>query len=883
MDQLFAKVAAGVTVVTPTSQLASYLAARFNQHMQNSGEAVWKTPEIFPHSVWLHRLWQSRGEDSTGLSERVYLGDMRERLLWERVIGEELRGRNSGVELLWDLSATARMAQKSWALMSGWNLALQDFPDHLNEDSSAFCTWAERYQAVLKKNRWIDQAGLSLAVVENTTLFPEAVLFAGFDSFNPRQKMLIEVMEREGVDLGIWMPKAVETATLRQIRCRDSTDEIKRAAAWAYEKYHSSPLDPVGIVVPDLAKNRNAVEAAMEDAFSPGAIAPGAGEFVPPYTLSLGLPLIEMPLVETAIDLLTLSGEEHFAPVSRLLRSPYLHQNNAHRERLLACELSLRSQRLDRISLTRLKETALSVDAHDWALSVDSLARKLQGMNQRRSAPEWVEHWIEVLTLFGWPGPRTLLDREYQAVQRFRQLLGELASTGDIQGVESRSYCLNRLKRAAREPVFFPKIPSAPVQVVGLVESSGMFFSHLWVVGLESETWPAAPHPDPFLPLSLQSRCQMPGVDSSHSYEYAAAMTERISVSASEVIFSWPGQRGETPLLPSPLIAGLEEIPLTPPPSLAWCDTQRKHLPGVMGRNQDPGRPFTGRSAPGGTALFRELAKCPFYAYARRRLGLEEFADPGPGLDSRDRGILVHSALERVWMQLTGSEMLKSLSQQQRERLLVDAVGSALDDLERERPGVLGKRFRELESTRLITLIGRWLELELQRPSFEVDAIESDARATFRLGEGGAELDIRLRPDRVDRLASGGRMVIDYKTGSQTGRGKWFGDPPEEPQLPLYQQLLGNVDAIAFGLIRAEGVKLDGVGARSGIAEGVARAGTIRNNSKQERDWVAQCDQWGQVLLKIASGFIIGGAELKPRSKRVCEGCQARALCRIDE
>jgi hypothetical protein len=72
--------------------------------------------------------------------------------------------------------------------------------------------------------------------------------------------------------------------------------------------------------------------------------------------------------------------------------------------------------------------------------------------------------------------------------------------------------------------------------------------------------------------------------------------------------------------MPSPLIAELEHAELTPPPSLAWCDSQRESSPKVKIRKQDPGKPFTGRSAPGGTALFRELAQCPFYAYARRRL-----------------------------------------------------------------------------------------------------------------------------------------------------------------------------------------------------------------------------------------------------------------------
>jgi hypothetical protein len=195
----------------------------------------------------------------------------------------------------------------------------------------------------------------------------------------------------------------------------------------------------------------------------------------------------------------------------------------------------------------------------------------------------------------------------------------------------------------------------------------------------------------------------------------------------------------------------------------------------------------------------------------------------------------------------------------------------------------MGERFRELERDRLETRIGRWLELELARPAFEVDSIESDASASLRLGAGTAVLDIRLRPDRVDRLASGGRMVIDYKTGYRAGRGKWFGVPPEEPQLPLYQHLLGDVDAIAFGLIRADGVSWREWVDVIVLQRVLLRRGTIRNNQKQAKDWASQVRQWERALFKLAAGFLLGGAEAEPRTPQECEGCQARALCRIDE
>jgi hypothetical protein len=196
-------------------------------------------------------------------------------------------------------------------------------------------------------------------------------------------------------------------------------------AAWACERLELSPLDPVGIVVPDLAKTGVWWKRQWRIHLS-WSHRSGAGEYYPPYELSLGVPLIEVPLVETAIDLLSLSREGEFDLISRLLRSPYLHQNDSHRESSLDCELTLRRQRLHLFSLTQLRETALSVGAHGWVSGVETLEQMLQGMGQELPAPDWVEHWVEVLNLFGWPGPRTLLDSEYQAGRDISSIMGSI-------------------------------------------------------------------------------------------------------------------------------------------------------------------------------------------------------------------------------------------------------------------------------------------------------------------------------------------------------------------------------------------------------------------------------------------------------------------------
>ena len=50
-----------------------------------------------------------------------------------------------------------------------------------------------------------------------------------------------------------------------------------------------------------------------------------------------------------------------------------------------------------------------------------------------------------------------------------------------------------------------------------------------------------------------------------------------------------------------------------------------------------------------------------------------------------------------------------------------------------------------------------------------------------------ADLEFAVSIDRVDRLADGARVLIDYKTGNAAA--DWRGERPDNPQLPIYALL----------------------------------------------------------------------------------------------
>ena len=61
-----------------------------------------------------------------------------------------------------------------------------------------------------------------------------------------------------------------------------------------------------------------------------------------------------------------------------------------------------------------------------------------------------------------------------------------------------------RVKRLAAQTLFQPEAPDVPIQVLGVLESAGLEFDHLWVMGLTDEAWPIPARPNPFIPVALQ-------------------------------------------------------------------------------------------------------------------------------------------------------------------------------------------------------------------------------------------------------------------------------------------------------------------------------------------------------------------------------------------
>jgi hypothetical protein len=190
--------------------------------------------------------------------------------------------------------------------------------------------------------------------------------------------------------------------------------------------------------------------------------------------------------------------------------------------------------------------------------------------------------------------------------------------------------------------------------------------------------------------------------------------------------------------------------------------------------------PFAPDERTRGVATLRAQSRCAFRGFAEIRLAAERLELPVPGFNERERGELVHHALQEIWTELGSSEVLLNLEPAAQDALLQRAASSAVQAVSRRRDP--GPRWRQRERKRLGDLLGKWLAVERGREAFVVESLEGEAQLARFSG-----LALKVRLDRVDRLADGSRVLIDYKTGSAAV--DWRGDRPDNPQLPIYALL----------------------------------------------------------------------------------------------
>ncbi|MDQ2078024.1 PD-(D/E)XK nuclease family protein [Marinimicrobium sp. ABcell2] len=848
----------GELILTANDRLRRHILRAWSEEQRRQGISVWHAPRVQALNRWLEKQWQTLVESGYPGCRAAIADRQQRQLLWERVIADSPES-----ELLLQAEPLSGEADAALRTLELWQTELTACPEVESDANSAyFVRWLDSFQQRLSEQKLITPEAahgvVATAFLEGSLPKSERIWLEGFDDLPPLHQHLLEAASRELITVP---SAAVANNRLIRTESADAESEIRAAALWSLERLQQDPAAVLGIIVPDLGQRRAQLERLFSEVFESAAALPDTPRYTLPFNFSAGQPLGTTALVHSALSLLRLTLDEaELEALCALLHSPFWGE--PEEERVLRTQLTDRLRNLGKFTLT----------GSDWRYhsqrliqqlglpQPDSLAERLQKLDEHRrrhagraSAAHWAEIFCQQLTLLGWPGPRRLDSQEYQQLTLWHELL-ETFSKLDATGFQlSHTQALKQLSQLAMQTPFQAQTPDSPIQILGVLEGAGLRFSHCWVMGLHHRQWPPPPAPNSLLPLDLQRAKHMPHSSAERELSFALSLTENYRHCAQEVVFSSPQTDAQGELRASPLIRSLPATAIETLTHTQLTSHQQYYRQLAQSRALEAVDCARGPAvdlhaqAPGGSSLFKHQASCPFNAFARLRLGAQQPNAPVVGLSPAERGTVLHETLAFAWKQLKNSTSLQQQSDDALQQLLGDCCDQALEPFRKRRPRELGPTYCQLERERLQQLLGRWLALEKQRPPFEVVAIEEQRELVF---EG---LKLTLRIDRVDRLASGELLLIDYKTGMPSTN-SWLSERPSEPQLPLYTiSQPDGVAGIAFAQLNAKALRWIGMGELQSPLEGV---------KAPPKAWTEQVDEWQQVLQQLAREFIAGDARV---------------------
>ncbi len=846
-------------------QLAHAAAALAN------GQRVWASVDVLTASGWARRECERCASEAPAEWPRL-LSPGEEWLLWREATAAAARDYP-----FLDIGQLAELLRRSSERALQYGIVLSE---GAADSERALLLAAQRgFEA---RCRELNAAG-ALALLPRLTAAaaPAKLAARGFEPLPPWLARLRPASVEGESDRG--------SIKRRGLRPADGVAELEAIAAWCRDRLRDQPDARLLVVLPGAPGPRERLAQLIGDLVDPAGRLGAAADAPGPVHIEGGEPFGSLGLASQALlSLSLLAGDViDLESVGRWLMSPYWTSPPPTARAHLAQRLRERGP-----PALALREVlgGLQLAPHELRSAARELHARLRHAERQlqegaASPRRWSERIEAALASLGWPGALRPEGAAQRTRLRWRELLEEFGELAPSAGTLSFRAALGLLRGLAQRTAWRPGNEGAPVTLSPTLADPVVVYDGLWVGSLSAEQLPEPPAPDPFLPLPAQLAAGVPEASGAGRRAQATAVLTAWRRCADELILSVPARDQDRAILPSACLSGIDLE--KPKPGDRWLplrlhrEEARESLVDARGTAFNPLTPL-----PSGSRSLTLQNLCGFRAYAELRLGASPPDEPEPGVRMDQRGLLLHGALQLLWQQLHDSQRLAALGEADLDRLIGQCVSEAARTLQAERGGHRRRTRRvaeaqfdlfaelpavlERECERARRLIARLCALERTRAPFVVEATEHP----LELALGGGR--VRLRLDRIDRLASG-RAVLDYKSG-RPGSPDWYGERPSHPQLLAYLCALGaDVVALATVNLTAREVRFSGVAASGEL---LPRVGAARDTAGDASDWSAQQRSWQGVVERLIQAFLSGDAPVDP-APGACDYCHITDICRI--
>jgi probable DNA repair protein len=901
LDELAAMPAAATLVLTVNNRLARRLTQDLALRLRAERQ-VSELPRILPLSAWLMQSGDELAFDPAAEVPPHRLDGFAAQQLWMDVIREEEADR-----VLLDVAQAARLAQDADQLMDEWELAVPSSAE--TDEYRGFARWRRRYRqrlaqlgaedlntmyarvlaAALRESAAAAATAAVRPPAAAALAFPRTLVLAGFTEISPRFKQLLDAFDGAGTAVRRLRDAQREPAAVHRLAAMDRGAEWRAAAQWAREHLDSNPQGRYAIVSTELESEapfvRRVLGQVLGDPPRAGfdAAASTTASAAPllrhPFNVAVGRPLAEWPAVRAALHWMQALAEfSPFGVVDAAVLGVALLAGHCAGDVQEAGHIAAIDANWRRRGRMRATVNSLAKDfagsprlAEAWARAVDTW-RQAGGDT---TCDSWSTTMKSALLALGFPGERPLDSVSYQVMGAFAGLLDQFAALAPVAGLLDGRAAVDLLRRAAQAESFQPqRDPLARLDVLGLLEAEGGAWDGIWILGLTDEALPSAPKPNPLIPLAVLRQAGAPRATPERERIWAQAIFEALSRGAPEIVASHAYLDGERELRPSPLVAEL--------PATAWRPPAPAAVPLLEFQTlvDEQGPPLaSGESGTGGLDLLDTQARNPMWAFVRHRLGgraLEDYADSAT---MNVRGSFLHRALELLWAMLpTQDDLHRVIEEGRLGGLLQQAVEQAAEDQLQACAPVI----RTLECERALAVLAAWLDVEAQRPPFAVREVEREH--PWRHGP----LALKVRVDRMDALADGRMLIVDYKTGmgQASPEADWSRTRPVNLQLPFYAAVLAededgvDVAGLMLAQIHARQVGALGLGDEDVDIAGVVPAS--RSKYFGGEAWREILQRWRSAIAALADEYARGHAANASLRLADLKYCDAMPFLRLD-
>ena len=827
------------TIITASRRLARELQSAYAAQQLEAGVLTWATPTISFWNDWCRQQLEAVADP---LHLPLPVDDFSSSILWERCL------KDNAPDGLPALRGVVRQARDAWQRLKAWNVPLAAVAATARSpDEQMFVAAATEYQALLDASSWTDRDGVPKLVTDllskRLVSTPHEFVIAGFDRVVPAMADIVSALQAAGCK--VTTAAEAETGAAASVASFDDHDaEMRAAGAWARSILQNEPDAKVAIISPALQSDAERDARLVREGLAPGWQYAGAA-WRSAVNVSYGRKLDNFPAISIALLVLRwlhhgLSTKE----VSLLLRSKCLaSEQSAGRSRL---ELLLRKLPDRAWSVGSLFELLQgrdeSADSLAWFKGMEATIA-LQKEQQHVASPAyWASRMDALLNQWRWPGSGTPTSSEFQLVNRWRDLLNELARTALVSPQLRLHEATERLLAIAGEVVFQPEADAGVVLLMGALEAAGMQFDHLWISGMHTGLWPPTGNPSPLLSRELQKEFGLPDATPADTLLFSKRVLQRLAGSAQALVLSWPRSDGESELAASGLLDGLPHDIYSGPPDPGWHAVQfcGKDQTAIIETDPVPHVAEDEQVLGGAYTVQRQVTE-PFSAFVYGRLGVTRPDAIETGIAANVRGNIIHNALHTLFAERPTQADIRNWDAPNLAQRLGSAIDSALANHVRHADATHARLFG-LERTRLTRLLRNFVAEEIERPEFAV--LEVEKSVDFEAF--GVRLSLRV--DRIDRLADESLLIIDYKTGMPRSLLNKDGDPLDLQLVVYADALAATVGGLAIINIDSRSISYKGTG--GSVEWDAARQGTWPVRLKAWRDEVRQA------LREIAAGDV---------------------------